>query len=239
MKTTLFGINMGQYCWQACFKFHLYKQSSDITISSLCFLNLTSCTVTVASVIMCCTEVCGYLVMSFITIKSLHMGLHVLFIYFWVVCRCSLGTTVTITSVIMCCTGCTEICGHLVMSFITMKSLHIDLLIHILGGMQMFCGHNCNYNICSYVLYCTEVCSHLVTSYHNKVSSHGSTHSYIFWVVCRCPVGTTVTITSVIMCCTEVCDHLVMSFVTIKSLHIDLLIHILGGMQMFCGPNCS
>ena len=44
----------------------------------------------------------------------------------------------------------------------------------------MFCGHNCNYDICNYVLYCTEVCSHLIMSYHNKVSSHGSTHSYIF-----------------------------------------------------------
>ena len=131
MKTTQFGINMGQCSWQACFKFHLYKQSSHITISSLCFLNLTSCTITIASVIMCCTEVCGYLVMSKNTIKSLHMDL--LFIYFWVVCRCSVGTTVTITSVTMCCTGCTEICGHLVMSFITMKSPHIDLLIHIFG----------------------------------------------------------------------------------------------------------
>ena len=104
MKTTQFGINMGQCSWQACFKFHLYKQSSHITISSLCFLNLTSCTITIASVIMCCTEVCGYLVTSKNTIKSLHMDL--LFIYFSVVCRCSVGTTVTITSVTMCCTGC-------------------------------------------------------------------------------------------------------------------------------------
>ena len=131
MKTTQFGINMGQCSWQACFKFHLYKQSSHITISSLCFLKMTSCTITIASVIMCCTEVCGYLVTSKNTIKSLHMDL--LFIYFSVVCRCSVGTTVTITSVTMCCTGCTEICGHLVMSFITMKSPHIDLLIHIFG----------------------------------------------------------------------------------------------------------
>ena len=63
------------------FKFHLYKQSSHITIFSLCFLNLTSCTVAITSVIMCCTEVCGHLVMSFITIKSLHIDLIYSFIF--------------------------------------------------------------------------------------------------------------------------------------------------------------
>ena len=86
LKTTQFGINMQQCSRQAYFKFHLYKQSSHITIFSLCSLNLTSCTV-----IMCFTDVFG----------------------------------------------------HLVMSFITIKSLHIDLLIHMFGtGIQMFCGHN-------------------------------------------------------------------------------------------------
>ena len=113
---------------QAWFKFHLYKQSSHITISSLCFLNLTSCTV--------------------------------------------------------------------------------------------------NYNICNCVLY-RGLRPLGNVFYHNKVSSYGSTHSYL-WVVHRCSVGTTVPITSLIMCCTEVCSHLVMSFITIKSLHIDLLIHIFG-----------
>ena len=112
-----------------------------------------------------------------------------------------------------------------------------------LGGMQMFCGYNCNYNICNYVLYrlyrlYRDLQPPGNVFYHNKVSSHGSTHSYTFgYVVCRCSVGTTVTITSVIMCRTEVCGHLVMSFITIKSLHIDLLIHILSGMQMLCGHN--
>ena len=134
MKTTQFGINMGQCSWQACFKFHLYKQSSHITISSLCFLNLTSCTVTMASVIMCCIEVCGYLVMSFITIKSLHMDL--LFIYFWVVCRCSVGTTHRNYSI------CNYVLYRLyrdlrppgnVFYHNELKSLHIDLLIHIFG----------------------------------------------------------------------------------------------------------
>ena len=33
---------------------------------------------------------------------------------------------------------------------------------------------------------------------------------------------------SVIMCCTEAYDHQILSFITIKSLHIDLLIHDLG-----------
>ena len=99
----------------------------------------------------------------------------------------------------------------------------------------MFCGHNCNYNMCNYVLY-RGLRPPGNVFYHNKVSSYRSTHSY-FWMVCRCSVGTTVTITCVIMCCTEVCGHLVMSFIAMKSLHIDLLIHILGGMQMFCGHN--
>ena len=75
MKTTQFGINMGQCSRQAYFKFHLHKQSSHITIFSLCFLNLTSCIVIIRSVIMCCTEACSPLVMSFITIKSLHIDL--------------------------------------------------------------------------------------------------------------------------------------------------------------------
>ena len=45
---------------------------------------------------------------------------------------------------------------------------------------------------------------------------------------------------ALIMCCREVCDLLVMSFLTITSLHMDLLIHIfLGGMQMFCGLSCN
>ena len=129
MKTTQFGINMGQCSRQACFKFHLYKQSSHITISSLFFLNLTSSTVTITSVIMCCTEVCGHLVMSFFYHNkvSSYGSTHS---YFWVVCKCSVGTTVTITSVSMC---CTKVCCHLVMSFITIKSLHIDLLIHMFG----------------------------------------------------------------------------------------------------------
>ena len=163
---------MGQCFRQACFKFHLCKQSSHITISSLCFLNLTSCTATIAPIlIMCCTEVCGLLVMSFLTIKSLYMDL--LNNIFWVVCRYSVGTTVT--SVIMC---CTEVCSLLVTSFITQKSLHIDLLIHILGGMQMFCGRNCNYNICHYVLY-RGLQTPGNVFYHNKVSSYGSTHSYM------------------------------------------------------------
>ena len=125
MKTTQFGINMGQCSEQAYFKFHLYKQSSHITISSLCFLNLTSCTIATTSVIMC-----------------------------------------------------TEVCGHLIMSFIT-KSLHIDLLIPILGGMQMFCGHNCDYNIYNYVPY-RGLRPPGDVFYHNKVSSYRSTHSY-FW----------------------------------------------------------
>ena len=84
----------------------------------------------------------------------------------------------------------------------------------------------CNCNICNYVLYRGLWLPGNVYC-HNKVSLYGCTHSY-FWVVCRCSVGTTVTITSVIMCCTEVCSCLVMSFITIKSLHIDLLIHISG-----------
>ena len=83
-----------------------------------------------------------------------------------------------------------------------------------------------NYNICNYVSY-RGLWPPGNVFYHNKVSLYGSTHSY-FWVVCRCSLGTTVTITSVIMCCTEVCGHLVMSFLTIKSLHMDLLIHIFG-----------
>ena len=116
--------------------------------------------------------------------------------------------------------------GHLVMSFITIKSLHIDLLIHIFGWYADVLWHNCNYNICNYVLY-RGLQPPGNVFYHNKVSSYRSTHSY-FWVVCRCSVGTTVTITSVIMCCTEVCNHLVKSFITIKSLHIDLPIHIFG-----------
>ena len=90
----------------------------------------------------------------------------------------------------------------------------------------------CNYNIRNYVLY-RGLWSPGNVFYHNKVSSYGTTHSY-FWVVCRCSVGTTVTITSVIMCCTEVCGHLLMSFITIKSLHIDLLIH-----YMCCTEVCS
>ena len=84
----------------------------------------------------------------------------------------------------------------------------------------------CNCNICNYVLY-RGLWPPANVYCHNKVSTYGSTHSY-FWVVCRCSLGTTVTITSVIMCCTEVCGHLVMSIITIKSLHIDLLIHISG-----------
>ena len=86
----------------------------------------------------------------------------------------------------------------------------------------------CDYNICNYVLY-TGMWppGNVFYMYHNKVSSYRSTHSY-FWVVCRCSVGTIVTITSVIICCTEVCGHLVMSFITIKSLHTDLLICIFG-----------
>ena len=72
---------------------------------------------------------------------------------------------------------------------ITIKSLHMDLLIHIfLGGMQMFCGHNCNYNNCNYVLY-RGLRQPGNVFYHNKASSYRSTHSY-FWVVCRCSVGT-------------------------------------------------
>ena len=95
--------------------------------------------------------------------------------YFWVVCRCSVGTTVTITSVIYM--YCTEVCSHLVMSFITIKSLHMDLLIHtFLGGMQMFCGHNCNYNICNYVLY-RGLRPPGNVFYHNNVSLYGSIHS--------------------------------------------------------------
>ena len=53
----------------------------------------------------------------------------------------------------------------------------------------------CNYNICNYVLY-RGLWTPGNVFYHNKVSSYGSTHSY-FWVVCRCSVGTTVTITSI------------------------------------------
>ena len=41
-------------------------------------------------------------------------------------------------------------------------------------------------------------------------------------------MGTTVTITSVIVYCTDVCGHLVMSSITIKSLHIDLVLDIPG-----------
>ena len=124
MKTTQFGINMGQCSGQAYFKFHPYKQSSHTTISSLCFFNLTPCTVTITSVIMCCTEVCGHLIMSFI-----------------------------------------------------IKSIHKDLVIRILGGMQMFCRHNCNYNICNYVLY-RGLRPPGNVLHHNKVSSCRSTHSY-------------------------------------------------------------
>ena len=76
---------------------------------------------------------------------------------------------------------CTKVCSHLVMSFIIMKSLHMDLLIHIfLDGMQMFCGYNCNYNICNYVLYRGLWPSGNVF-YHNKLSSYRSTHSYFGW----------------------------------------------------------
>ena len=85
---------------------------------------------------------------------------------------------------------------------------------------QIFVSHLEPTHIFSWICTCNVYC-------HNKVSSYRSTHSY-FWVVCRCSVGTTVTITSVIMCCTEVCGHLVMSFITIKVFHKDLLIHIFG-----------
>ena len=88
----------------------------------------------------------------------------------------------------------------------------------------MFCGHNCNYNICHYVL-------DRGLQPPGNVFYHKSLFIWIysfihFWAVCKCSVGTTVIIRSVIMCCTEVCGHLVMPFITIKSLHIDLLIHI-------------
>ena len=106
------------------------------------FLNLTSCTVTITSAIMFCTEVCGHLVMSFITIKSLHIDL-LIHIFGWYadVLWAQLVCTVTITSVIMC---CTEVCSHVVMCFITIKSLHTNLIYSFifLGGMQMFCWHN-------------------------------------------------------------------------------------------------
>ena len=68
---------MGQCSRQAYFKFHLYQQSSHIIILSKCFLNLTS-----HIVITCCTEVCGHLVMVFITIKSLRLDL-LIYIFGW------------------------------------------------------------------------------------------------------------------------------------------------------------
>ena len=49
----------------------------------------------------------------------------------------------------------------------------MDLLIHtFLGGMQMFCGHNCNYNICNYVLH-RGLQSPGNVFYHTEVSSYG------------------------------------------------------------------
>ena len=100
----------------------------------------------------------------------------------------------------------------------------------------------CNYNICNHVLY-RGLRPPGNAFYHNKVSSYGfDLLIHIFgWyaAVLRAQLVCTVTITSVIMCCTEICDHLVMSFITIKSLHIDLIYSfiVLGNMQMFCGHN--
>ena len=135
MKTTQFGINMGHCSWQACFKFHLYKQSSHINNFLLVFPQL--------DIMYCNYSICNYV---------LYRGLWLPGDVFYHNEVSSYGSTIHIHVFLggmqmFCghncnCTIRTEVCGHLVMSFITIKSLHIYLLIHILGGMQMFCGHN-------------------------------------------------------------------------------------------------